>query len=413
MGASPASSVPGSQAQDHKSAFVLGLAESQGTLAVVSALLAGFSYSGFCSVTREELERAHYIVQYAFSLSNALSASMALFVTIVCSLCEQQGRVARSFAVLRSHEPEFEDTVHEWWKSFAQIRTNAVFVFIYSIPVFFISMACISLIKLPTGPCVVAVGILMTAGLAIFHQLLLVNDLFRARILRFFTGSAGFAPPSLDPEPTPEAIPAAKLNRSLSKAMLGTVKSWPSRQNSFPEGLLAPERQRSHTFSSEGSFCDESQSSDFNRGGTGQATRAGAGASAAEVGAETTAESEEGCTGSAFGASQRLPTGDGEISPPPPRLLRRLSGRSLRTKKSEGACGGPGDTGGDMPRGKSVPSLRLSLIREATQREDSPGGASPLRSLWQGLRRRRRVAWTLAPGQWELDQLAVMHARSM
>jgi len=222
---------PTAQQADHKSAFVLGLAESQGTLAVVAALLAGFSYSGFCSVTREEVERAHPVVQYAFVASNVLSASMALFVTIVCSLCEQQGRVARSFAVLRGFEPEFEETVHEWWKSFAQCRTNAVFFFIYSIPVFFISMACIALIKLPLGPCCVAVGVLLLAGLVVFHQLLLVNDLFRAYILRFFTSSDGFAAPSLDPEPSPEAIPADQVSRSLSSVVRGTLKHWPSRQS--------------------------------------------------------------------------------------------------------------------------------------------------------------------------------------
>mmetsp|Transcript_34811 Transcript_34811/g.96265 ORF Transcript_34811/g.96265 Transcript_34811/m.96265 type:complete len:406 (-) Transcript_34811:42-1259(-) len=271
---------PTAQQADHKSAFVLGLAESQGTLAVVAALLAGFSYSGFCSVTREEVERAHPVVQYAFVASNVLSASMALFVTIVCSLCEQQGRVARSFAVLRGFEPEFEETVHEWWKSFAQCRTNAVFFFIYSIPVFFISMACIALIKLPLGPCCVAVGVLLLAGLVVFHQLLLVNDLFRAYILRFFTSSDGFAAPSLDPEPSPEAIPADQVSRSLSSVVRGTLKHWPSRQST--RDLL----EHSDAPASDSRVTEQSCTTSFGRSAGGGPRTSGWGRSHSWGGAE-------------------------------------------------------------------------------------------------------------------------------
>jgi len=208
---------------DHRSAFVLGLAESQGTLAVVAAVLAGFAYSGFCSVSRSEMEEVNVLVQYLFVFSSAVSASMALFVTIVCSLCEQEGRIARSFSVLRNFEPDFEDTVHEWWKSFAPVRTHAVFLFIYTIPFFFLSMACIALIKLPLGPCLVALAVFALAGSVVFQKIILINENFRFWILRFFTGQGPFSPPCLDATPFSKDVPTTDIPGQFSRSLFRSV----------------------------------------------------------------------------------------------------------------------------------------------------------------------------------------------
>jgi len=205
---------------DRKSAFVLGLAESQGTLAVVAALLAGFSYSGLCSVSRAEMEEVNVVVQYAFVLSTAVSASMALSVTIVCSLCEQEGRIARSFAVLRSFEPDFEDTVYEWWKSFAPVRTHVVFLFIYTIPFFFMSMACIALIKLPLGPCLVALVAFALAGSVVFRQIVSINENFRFWIVRFFSGQG---PPCQDATPFCKDVPTTDMPGQFSRSLFRSV----------------------------------------------------------------------------------------------------------------------------------------------------------------------------------------------
>jgi hypothetical protein len=75
-----------------------------------------------------------------------------LFVCIVCSLSEQNSKVAHALSILRD-SAHYELRIEAWWRKFAKMRTAAIWAFFVSVPVLFMEMAC---------------GVLMTTNLALY-----------------------------------------------------------------------------------------------------------------------------------------------------------------------------------------------------------------------------------------------------
>ena len=99
--------------------MVEGLTGAQGTLAVISALLAGFAFSGLTAVTPEDAERVHPTIAMLYYTTTTVSVAVQLFVCVVCTLLEQEGKVARGLAMARASDAassyEYEEQLKSWY----------------------------------------------------------------------------------------------------------------------------------------------------------------------------------------------------------------------------------------------------------------------------------------------------------
>jgi len=82
------------------------------------------------------------------------------------------------------------------------------------------SMACIALIKLPLGPCLVALVAFALAGSVVFHQIVSINEHFRFWILRFFTGQG---PPCQEAAPFCKDVPTTEMPVKFSRTLFRSV----------------------------------------------------------------------------------------------------------------------------------------------------------------------------------------------
>ena len=93
---------------------MLGLTESQGSLALISALLAGFSFQGLSTVDFDydhETSGPAATLQIAFAISISLGIALQLYVAVCCTILQQNGKVARSLAISSGTIAEFDDVV--------------------------------------------------------------------------------------------------------------------------------------------------------------------------------------------------------------------------------------------------------------------------------------------------------------
>jgi hypothetical protein len=74
-------------------------------------------------------------------ISGSLVVAANLFTAIICSLSEQESKIAGAFSILHNSE-QYDNELAVWWREFSPLRTRAVWLFILSIPLFFLSMAC-------------------------------------------------------------------------------------------------------------------------------------------------------------------------------------------------------------------------------------------------------------------------------
>ena len=68
---------------------VAGLTASQGSLSLVTALLAGFAFAGLSSVSVEEYERAPDWVAYLYPIVATSTIASSLYTSICCAVLEQ------------------------------------------------------------------------------------------------------------------------------------------------------------------------------------------------------------------------------------------------------------------------------------------------------------------------------------
>jgi hypothetical protein len=125
--------------------------------------------------------------------SSVLVVSGNLFVAIICSVSEQESKVSVALAILRNNK-EYDLTLERWWRTFADTRTRAIWIFFFSIPFLFVALASSAYLKaikeFPssetyTGEFLGAFGavILLLVGTVTFTTVLRMNRIFRANVL--------------------------------------------------------------------------------------------------------------------------------------------------------------------------------------------------------------------------------------
>jgi hypothetical protein len=80
---------------------------------------------------------------------------MQLFVCVVCTLLENHGKVARGLAMARGGREAgkiYEEQLKVWYSApaFAAFRTSIVFLFVFSVPSFAVSLAFLCLLRFPS-----------------------------------------------------------------------------------------------------------------------------------------------------------------------------------------------------------------------------------------------------------------------
>jgi hypothetical protein len=97
------------------SKVVEGLTHSQGSIALIAALLAGFAFQALTTltITYDELDNTKQVIYICFSITTCLTIASFLFVAVSCSMLEQSGLVARSLAISTLTDDNFDDAVKE------------------------------------------------------------------------------------------------------------------------------------------------------------------------------------------------------------------------------------------------------------------------------------------------------------
>ena len=100
------------------SEVMLGLTESQGSLALISALLAGFSFQGLSTVDFDYAlteDGPHAVLQILFAVCISISIALNLYVAVCCTILQQNGKVARSLAISSGPTSGFDDVCKTWY----------------------------------------------------------------------------------------------------------------------------------------------------------------------------------------------------------------------------------------------------------------------------------------------------------
>ncbi|GMI22666.1 hypothetical protein TeGR_g873 [Tetraparma gracilis] len=137
------------------SAVVEGLTHSQGSIALISVMLAGFAFQGFTTqdFDYDELPSGYLKSVYVlFSITTSLTIASFLFVAVSCSMLEQNGLVARSLAISYDAHPDFDVSLKEWYMTpwFASFRRNLIYLFTSSFFTFSLFVALFCVLKLPS-----------------------------------------------------------------------------------------------------------------------------------------------------------------------------------------------------------------------------------------------------------------------
>lgn len=157
------------------------LSSSQGKIAVVSALLAGIGYSVLTSITSEELIKSSYL-GILFVISSTSVVAGNIFVAIICSMSEQEGEVAHAMSLLRESR-QFDLQLEKWWQRFSPLRTRSVWIFYFSVPLLFLAVALLSLIKWPQPFSYLIASLFLIFGGITTQNIFWLSSIFRSDVL--------------------------------------------------------------------------------------------------------------------------------------------------------------------------------------------------------------------------------------
>jgi hypothetical protein len=157
------------------------LSSSQGKIAVVSALLAGIGYSVLTSITPEELVNSSYLGVF-FVISSTSVVAGNIFVAIICSMSEQEGEVAHAMSILRDNR-QFDLQLEKWWQKFSPLRTRSVWIFYFSVPLLFLAVALLSLIKWPKPFSYLIASLFLIFGIITTQNIFWLSSIFRSDVL--------------------------------------------------------------------------------------------------------------------------------------------------------------------------------------------------------------------------------------
>jgi hypothetical protein len=157
------------------------LSSSQGKIAVVSALLAGIGYSVLTSLSSEELVNSSYLGIF-FIISSTSVVAGNIFVAIICSMSEQEGEVAHAMSLLRDNR-QFDLQLEKWWQKFSPLRTRSVWIFYFSVPLLFLSVALLSLIKWPAPFSYIIASLFFLFGVITTQNIFWLSSIFRSDVL--------------------------------------------------------------------------------------------------------------------------------------------------------------------------------------------------------------------------------------
>eukprot|EP00391_Amoebophrya_sp_Ameob2_P006501 CAMPEP_0178993582 /NCGR_PEP_ID=MMETSP0795-20121207/6783_1 /TAXON_ID=88552 /ORGANISM="Amoebophrya sp., Strain Ameob2" /LENGTH=372 /DNA_ID=CAMNT_0020685657 /DNA_START=57 /DNA_END=1175 /DNA_ORIENTATION=+ len=177
-----------------------GLTGSQGSISLVTALLAGFNFAGLSGVSREEYEQAPAWAAFVFPVVTGISIALSLYTSICCAILEQQGRIAKALAVARGEHTmareKYEKALEEWYGEFKfrTWRTNLVWMFMYGSPSFALSIGLMCLIKMPRLQGYLCLCVFAGLGVALLTTLLWLNRPFRSKVLCIANAKTHAAP---------------------------------------------------------------------------------------------------------------------------------------------------------------------------------------------------------------------------
>ncbi|GMH63833.1 hypothetical protein TrRE_jg6605, partial [Triparma retinervis] len=103
------------------SEVVQELTGAQGTLAVISALLASFAFGGLTCVDPPSTSGVSPLVVGVYYVVTTVSIALQLFVCVVCTLLENHGKVARGLSLARSSSSSplsaaaYEEQLEAWY----------------------------------------------------------------------------------------------------------------------------------------------------------------------------------------------------------------------------------------------------------------------------------------------------------
>ncbi|CAD7934636.1 unnamed protein product [Amoebophrya sp. A120] len=166
-----------------------GLTGSQGSISLVTALLAGFAFAGLSSVSREDYETGPAWASYSFPVVTGISIALSLYTSVCCAILEQQGRIAKALAVARGENTvarvKYEQQLEKWYgeDSFRTWRTQLVWVFMYGSPSFAVSIGLMCVIKMPLVQGLICFAVFAVLGVSIISTLLWLNRPFRVKVL--------------------------------------------------------------------------------------------------------------------------------------------------------------------------------------------------------------------------------------
>jgi hypothetical protein len=170
------------------------LTGAQGTLAVISALLASFSFGALTSFNHHELTTdvlSYYIPQetlvFSYYCVTSVSIAIQMFVCVCCTVIEQQGKVARGLCLARSQSQQggYEEALRRWYSrpAFASFRTRIIFLFVISTPLFCVSLSLLSILTIPYPYDLVPTATNIALGYAVLTHTNWLMDMFREDVL--------------------------------------------------------------------------------------------------------------------------------------------------------------------------------------------------------------------------------------
>ncbi|GMH79347.1 hypothetical protein TL16_g12813 [Triparma laevis f. inornata] len=171
------------------SKVVEGLTHSQGSIALISALLSGFAFQTLTTMTVEysALSDMKKVVYVIFSLLSCLTISSFLFVAVSCSMLEQEGLVARSLSISTLTSPSFDENIKTWYfddEEFVSFRGRLIFVFNSSFILFTLFCAAFCPLRINGEVGWVCGGVFLVFGVMMGGNMRVMNRKFVEGILK-------------------------------------------------------------------------------------------------------------------------------------------------------------------------------------------------------------------------------------
>jgi len=120
-----------------------GKLEAYNSLGVVSALLAGFAFSGLTAVDDDELEKQHWFIGGGFTLTTSLTIALNLLTLVMVTWVYFYARLLLGYQEYKSSAFFMAE------KNVAHYRQYGILGLLISIPIFCISLAFCVLVKVP------------------------------------------------------------------------------------------------------------------------------------------------------------------------------------------------------------------------------------------------------------------------